>query len=96
MFASIGFFISVFVVRSKSLTPISIGLVLGSYFLSIASVVSEKLDFPKYFTPFQYINPAKILKFERIELIYLVIIFGVISLTTIGAFLAYNRKNIST
>lgn len=94
-FASIGFLLSVFIVRSKSLTPISLGVVLGTYFISIASLISEKLDYLKYFTPFQYINPANIIKHERIEGVYLTIIILVIGTMTSGAYLAYNKKNIN-
>jgi len=95
-FASIGFLLSVFIVRSKSLTPISLGIVLGTYFISIASVISEKLDYLKYFTPFQYINPANIIKHERIEGVYLTILISLITTMTAGAYLAYNKKNINT
>lgn len=94
-FASIGFFLSIFVVRSKSLTPISLGFVLGSYFISIASVISQKLDYLKYFTPFQYINPVNIILHERIESVYLIIIISIISTMTAGAYLAYNKKSIN-
>lgn len=95
-FASIGFFLSVFVVRSKSLTPLALGVVLGTYFISIASVVSEKLENLKYITPFQYINPAGIIKNERIDGIYLIIMITVIVLMTTGTYLAYQRKDLKS
>lgn len=94
-FATIGLFLSVFIVRSKTLTPISLGVVLGAYFISIASLVSPRLENLKYITPFQYINPANIIKHERIDGVYLSILFIVIIAMTIGTYLAYNRKSIN-
>ncbi|MDI6880748.1 MAG: ABC transporter permease subunit [Desulfitobacteriaceae bacterium] len=93
-FASIGFFLSVFVVRSKSLTPISLGVVLGTYFISIASVVSAKLENLKYVTPFQYVNPANIIKNEGLNGVYVSIMVGFIAIMTVGTYWAYQRKDI--
>lgn len=93
-FASLGFFFSVFFVRSKVLTSISLGLVFGMYFISITSAVSEKLADLKYVTPFQYVNAAKIINNESLEGVYLVIMGVIIVLTTVGTYLAYQRKDI--
>jgi len=94
-FAAIGFLISVFVVKSKSVLSVSLGVVLGTYFLSIAAAVSDKLENFKYLTPFEYINPADLVKSGRIEGIYLIIMLCVILLSTVLTYFFYNRKNIT-
>ncbi len=94
-FAAIGLFISIFVVKAKSVYPISIGLVLGMYFLSIISSISEKLTDLKYFTPFKYVDAPNIILDERIEPIYLVIMLGVMTVSIAATYVLYNRKNIT-
>ena len=95
IFAAIGLFISVFVVKSGTIFPLSIGVVLGTYFISIASGVSEKLTNLKYITPFQYIVPADIIKVKRIEPVYLIIMCAVTIIAITGTYTFYNRKDIA-
>lgn len=95
IFASIGLLISVFVVKAKAVYPISIGAVLGAYFLSIAASVSDKLDNIKYVTPFKYFEAADLILDEKIKGLYLAVTF-IIIVSTVGlTYLFYNRKNIS-
>lgn len=94
-FAAIGFLISVFVVKSKSVLSVSLGVVLGTYFLSFASAVSDNLENLKYLTPFKYVNPAELLENERIETVYLVIMLCVIVLSAALTYFFYNKKNIT-
>ncbi|MCX7922848.1 MAG: ABC transporter permease [Clostridia bacterium] len=94
-FAAIGFVISVFIVKAKSVYPLSIGVVLGLYFLSIASAVSDKLENLKYLTPFEYVSASRLLTKERIEPVYLVIMLCVITLSVAATYVIYNKKNIS-
>jgi len=94
-FAAIGFLISVFVVKAKSVYPISIGFVLVMYFLSIMSSISEKLTNLKYFTPFKYVEASSLIIDERIEPIYLVIMLGVMTVSIAATYVLYNRKNIT-
>ncbi len=94
-FASVGLLISVFIIKSSTILPLSIGVVLGTYFISIAAGVSEKLDFLKYITPFKYVNPADVIKESSIEPVYLIIICTVTVFSVAGAYLFYNRKDIA-
>ncbi len=94
-FATIGLLISVFVVKTSTVFPLSIGVVLGTYFISIASGISEKLENLKYITPFKYVNPSEIVKLEKIELVYLIIICAVPIVATAGTYIFYNRKDIA-
>jgi len=94
-FAAIGFLISVFVVKSKSVLSVSLGIVMGTYFLSIAAGISDKLEDLKYLTPFEYVSPAVLVNDGRIEGVYLVIMLCVILLSTALTYFFYNRKNIT-
>ena len=55
--------------------------VLVMYFISIMSSISEKLTNLKYFTPFKYVDTPDIITNERIEPIYLVIVFAIITVS---------------
>lgn len=94
-FAAIGFLISVFIVKSKSVLSVSLGVVLGTYFLSIASAVSDKLENLKYLTPFEYVSPADLVNSGRVETVYLVIMLCAVLLSTVLTYFFYNRKNIT-
>jgi len=92
-FAAIGLLISVFVVKAKSVYPVSIGFVLVMYFISVMSSISDKLTNLKYFTPFKYVDSPDIIVNERIEPIYLIIMFAIITVSTAATYVLYNRKN---
>lgn len=95
VFAAIGLLISVFVVKAAIILPLSIGVVLGTYFISIASGVSEKLANLKYITPFEYVTPADIMRATSIEPVYLIIICAVTIVSIAGTYVFYNRKDIA-
>lgn len=95
IFAAMGLLISVFVVKTGTILPLSIGVVLGTYFISIASGISEKLENLKYITPFEYVTPADIIKSESIEPVYLLILCVVTFITIAGTYVFYNRKDIA-
>ncbi len=94
LFASGGLLISVFVVKTATILPLSIGVVLGTYFISIASGISEKLANLKYITPFEYVTPVDIIKANSIEPVYVIIICTVVITAIAGAYVFYNRKDI--
>ena len=94
VFALAGLFISVFVTRTAAIYPLSVGIVLCMYFISILSGISDKLGNLKYFTPFEYIMPAGIIRTGRIETVYCMIIAFVLLACTAGVYVFYNRKDI--
>lgn len=93
-FAAIGFLISTFVVKAKTTMSISLGVVLGSYFLSIASGLTDKLENLRYLTPFKYVDAADLILNKRIDSIYMWIMFIVIVVSISAAYIIYNRKDI--
>lgn len=95
LFAAMGFLISVFVIKPGTIFPLSVGVVLGAYFISIASGISEKLADLKYITPFEYVIPADIIKAKSIEPVYLIIICAVTIIAIAGTYVFYNRKDIA-
>lgn len=94
MFAAVGFFISVFIVKAKSIIPVSIGVVLGTYFLNALAGMTEKTENFKYLTPFKYVDARDILVDKSLNPLYLSIIFIVVVISIILSYVFYNRKDI--
>lgn len=92
-FGSIGFLVSVLVKSSKNVLSLSLGIVLITYFLGIASSLTEKLDFLKYLSPYKYVDAVAIISNINIETKYLIImaIINVFAITM--TFLVYNKKD---
>lgn len=93
-FAALGLLISVFITKARALMSVSLGVVIGTYFIGLASSLSEKLDILKYFSPFKYVDATDIITSEIIDYKYLIIIGSIISVSVIGTYLFYNRKDI--
>ncbi|HEX2946856.1 MAG TPA: ABC transporter permease subunit [Clostridia bacterium] len=94
VFALTGLLISVFVTRTATIYPLSVGVVLLMYFISIISGISGKLGDLKYLTPFEYAMPADIVRTGGIEPVCYVIIGALIVACTAGTYVFYNRKDI--
>jgi ABC-2 type transport system permease protein len=94
-FATLSYLISVFITKSKTAYPISIGLVITGYILSVISSISPDLEKIKYLTPFKYVDAVDILLKGRIEPGYLVT-FAILNIIFVAAtYFFYQRKDIS-
>lgn len=93
-FAAIGLFISSTIVKVRAAMSISLGVVLGMYFLSIVSSISDRLSSLKYITPFRYVESADLITTGRINYIYIIIMIIIIVFFTSAAYVYYSRKDI--
>lgn len=95
LFGAVGLLISVFVVKARSVYPVSIGVVLGTYFASVVSTLSDDAKDLRYLTPFKYFDAADIVEDERIATLSLIVL-GVALIFGIGASLYfYSKKDIA-
>ncbi len=62
VFAFICFLISMFVYRSRTIIPIAVVIVSGTFILKAISEINEKSGFIKYLSPFHYFDASAILK----------------------------------
>lgn len=93
-FSSIALIVSVFAKRRKSITSLSIWLVLLMYFLSAISSISDKLSFLKNITPFSYVDVSDIMKNGAINNAYIVILVAVNIVCILASYIIYNKKDI--
>jgi ABC-2 type transport system permease protein len=92
-FASIGLFLSVLLRRSKNFLPVSLGVVLFSYFLGIASTLSDKIDFLKYLSPFKYLDAIDIISQAAFQADTLILMIAINLLTIFLTYRIYNKKD---
>lgn len=95
LFGAIGLLISVFVIQARAVYPISIGVVLGTYFLSVVSTLSDSAKNLRYLTPFKYFDAADIVTDKEISPLSLIVIAVVLASTVLITYFFYSRKDIA-
>lgn len=93
-FAAIGLLLSVLIRKTRTILPLALGILLVTYFLSIAAVLSEKLDFLKYLSPFKYVDAIDIITRQSIEPLYLVLMLAITTISVLLTYVVYNRRDI--
>ncbi len=94
VFLAIGLLLACAMQQYRRVGSIAIGILLGSYFLSILAALHEKADFLKYFTPFKYVDAGMIWRKGHIETPYLLLSLLIIAACTAGAYWSYNRRDL--
>ncbi|WP_270182095.1 ABC transporter permease subunit [Alkalihalobacillus sp. CinArs1] len=94
-FAAIALLLSAIMKKARTITSVSLGLVLISYFLSVVSGITDGLEFLTYFSLFKYIDPADIISNESLNSLYVGIMLIVIVLSIWGTFSYYRKKDIA-
>lgn len=94
IFLAVGILLGAAVKNHKMAGSIAISILLGTYFISVIAGINEDFDTLKYFTPFKYFDPALILHESRLEPVYLWISLGIIVVSMVGAYLAYNKRDL--
>ncbi len=94
-FAALGLAVAVFVTKAKALYPLGIGLVLGTYILSVMAKLTSKLAPLRWLSPFSYADTADILEKGAIGGTYLALFLGLIVALTAAAYAVYRRKDIT-
>ncbi|MDI6863814.1 MAG: ABC transporter permease subunit [Pseudothermotoga sp.] len=80
--------------RQDSTTSFSIGMTFVLYILAMASKLTEKLELLKYLTPFYYSEGIRIVKYGRMEPVFLVIYFFLNLALVLSSLFFYSKKDI--
>ncbi len=92
VFMAIGFLISTLIKSSKSSIVIGIGIFFATYIIGIASKLQKDLQWLKYFSPVEYGEPTKLIK-DGFQSNNLFLALGIITVTIIGTYVVYNKKD---
>lgn len=94
IFLSIGIFIASITKRYKKSGNISLTILFVTYIISVLIGLTDKIDFLKYITPFEYFKSSYILENLELKLVYIVISFIIISISMIGTFKVYPKRDL--
>lgn len=95
IFASLSFLISVFVIKSRKVISIALGIVIGMYVIDLISKLTDEFEYLKYITPYEYINAVSIVNDETIKPLYLLISVLIITVSFMSAWFFYRKKDIT-
>jgi ABC-2 type transport system permease protein len=87
-FGSIAFLVSSFYTKTRIISSLAVGIVLGMYLLQIVISVNKNLDFLKYISPFDWFKGSDIVNSGEISIIYILIALGI---TTCNLFIGIRR-----
>jgi len=94
IFLAIGIFLGCAMKRYKRSGSVAVGLLLGTYFLSVLSGLHKDLEFLKYLTPFKYFDPGLLLREARLDVLYVGLSLAIIVVSLAGAYLTYARRDL--
>jgi ABC-2 type transport system permease protein len=94
IFLAVGIFLGCAMKQYKRAGSIAVSLLLGTYFLSIISSLNKNLEFLKYFSPFKYFDPVKLLHESKIDIPFIGLSAAIIAVSLVGAYLTYAKRDL--
>ena len=94
IFLAVGLLLGCAMQRYKLSGSTAVGIILVTYFLSIATVLHENLDFLKYFTPFKYFDAGELYRTGSFERIYLLLTALIIVVSVAAGYWIYNKRDL--
>jgi ABC-2 type transport system permease protein len=94
VFLSVGILLGCAMKQHKRASSTAVSLLLGTYFLSIISDMSEDFEFLKYFSPFKYFNLVDLLNESKIDMTSVWISAGIIAVALVGAYISYSKRDL--
>jgi ABC-2 type transport system permease protein len=93
-FLSVGLLISLLVKKVRSVTPYSMALAFGMYFLNaFGNMIGE--DSLEVISPFKHFEPNYILRNSAYDLPLVLISVSVVSVSIVASYVLYSKRNIS-
>ncbi|MDP4153034.1 MAG: ABC transporter permease subunit [Bacillota bacterium] len=93
LFLTVGMMLSAVCKKYKAAPGMSSFLVFLTFFMSYAADLNGKLDFLKYFTPFQYFNAVRLLN-NGISLLFTAITFILIIISVFITYIAQQKRDL--
>jgi ABC-2 type transport system permease protein len=94
IFLSVGILLGCAMKQYKRAGSIAVGILMGTYFLSIVTGMNKNLDFLKYFSPFTYFDRAQLLNESSVDPLYVVLSLAIIVVSYIAAYVTYGRRDL--
>jgi ABC-2 type transport system permease protein len=94
LFGAVGFVLSILIKRGRPVTNISLGIVLGTYFIEVLSNVTPEAKAIGYLSPFKFVPKAVLNPGYGIEGLRLLYFLGISALLFLLTFIIYRKKDI--
>ncbi len=94
-FAALCFFLSLFWTRRRAAYSISIGLVVGTYFLNVIALLTDDLRWLGWLSPFKYVDAADIISKQSLDGLYVFILLTAGAVAVGATYLLYGRRDIT-
>jgi len=94
LFGAVGFCLSILIKRGRPITNISIGIVVGGYFIDALSKVTASADKIGYLSPFKFLDSGVLRPDYRLTLWRLIYFLGISLILFALTFFIYKKKDI--
>ena len=88
----VSLFISIHLKKTSTSIGVSLGIVFLFYILNVISLLSDKLDFIKYLSPFYYIDARNILENGQPNFINIIVLFFLSFIFMLLSYFKYDKK----
>jgi ABC-2 type transport system permease protein len=94
IFLAIGLLLGCTMKQYKLSGSTAIGIILVTYFLSVAAGMQSNLDFLKWFSPFKYFDAAVLFRDMKMDPVYLLLSAAIIVVSVVAAYWVYNKRDL--
>jgi len=94
VFLAIGVMLGCVLKQYRRASSIAVAVILVTYFFSVISGLSDKVEFLKYFSPFKYFDPALLLNESRLDLTFILLSAGIVVASLVGGYFAYSKRDL--
>jgi ABC-2 type transport system permease protein len=94
IFLAVGIFLGCAMKQYRRAGSIAVSLLLATYFLSIISSLNKNLEFLKYFSPFKYFDPVKLLHESKLDILFVGLAVAIIAVSLVGAYVSYAKRDL--
>jgi ABC-2 type transport system permease protein len=94
MMLGVGMLVSMFVIKARAVTSVSIGIVLVLYVVSMFANMNSDVEWLKIVTPFQYFDARSIIAGAAIDWVYVALPLGVAAVCAAATLIIYNRRDL--
>lgn len=94
IFLALGLLLGASMKHYKRSGATAVGIIMGTYFLSVAIGMHDKLDFLKWFTPFKYFDAGALYRTGNLDGAYMMLSCGLIAIMLAAAYWQYNRRDL--
>lgn len=95
-FLTLGFLLGAILKNTKLATSAATGIVLGTFFLSILSDISDKVSFLKYFTPFKAYSSVTVMFDQQIALPSTLVLIVCSAIFIVFAYQKFYARDLNT